>query len=298
MFNPDWGGRDMVGQNIDLILLNSILKQRALEPLQLDRLIDSILNKESPKDKIGIIAQHVIHRLSQTFAETAPITELIATLNNPEQTLPDNLQTVLMSDEFLGLRKILKHLISSEETKDFFSKGSIRSAKNLLGIFEALEKKHSPTHIATRIKELIVGQGISTRDFSSLVWEELQRYRESPLPEQSYQTLLQAVNQEFESIDQKFQSTQSQEGLPIERKLKNLLEKTEFLDLVEILTHLPLDTPKDYNAKLTLALVENFVLSSDYKAKNNQPPIITTPAPTPTPTLVSLLEFLDQRRTA
>jgi hypothetical protein len=288
----------MVGYNINLVLLNNTLKNGTLEPLQLERLIDSTLKKESPQNEIEIIAAHVTKRLS----DLVPVTTLTETIHNPEQTLPDNLQTVLMSKNFLGLRKILKHLISSEETKDFFSKGSIRSAKNLLGIFEALEKKHSPTHIATRIKELIVGQGISTRDFSSLVWEELQRYRESPLPEQSYQTLLQAVNQEFESIDQKFQSTQSQEGLLIERKLKNLLEKTEFLDLVEILTHLPLDTPKDYNAKLTLALVENFVLSSDYKAKNNQPPIITTPAPTPTPTptptLVSLLEFLDQRRTA
>jgi hypothetical protein len=294
MFNPDWGGRDMVGYNIDLVLLNNTLG--TLEPLQLERLIDSTLNKESPQDEIGIIATHVTKRLS----DLVPVTTLTEAINHPEQTLPDNLQTVLMSKNFLGLRKILKHLISSEETKDFFSKGSIRSAKNLLGIFEALEKKHSPTRIATRIKELIVGQGISAEDFSSLVWEELQRYRESPLPEQSYQTLLQAVNQEFESIDQKFQSTQSQEGLPIERKLKNLLEKTEFLDLVEILTHLPLDTPNNHSANLTLALVQSFLLSVNCEAKDNQPPIITTPAPTPTPTptLVSLLESLHQRQTA
>jgi hypothetical protein len=289
MFNPDWGGRDMVGYNIDLVLLNNTLG--TLEPLQLERLIDSTLNKESPQDEIGIIATHVTKRLS----DLVPVTTLTEAINHPEQTLPDNLQTVLMSKNFLGLRKILKHLISSEETKDFFSKGSIRSAKDLLGIFEALEKKHSPTRIATRIKELIVGQGISAEEFSSLIWEELQSHNGNSLQEQVHQTLLEAIKQEFE-----FQSTQQQDDLPITKKLKNLLEKTEFLDLVEILTHLPLDTPNNHSANLTLALVQSFLLSVNCEAKDNQPPIITTPAPTPTPTptLVSLLEFLDQRQPA
>ena len=168
------------------------------------------------------------------------------------------------------------------------------SSKGLLKIFENLEKKHSPTHIATRIKELILGQGISAEDFSSLVWEELQRHRESPLPEQSYQTLLQAVNQEFESIDQKFQSTQPQEGLPIERKLKNLLEKTEFLDLVEILTHLTPYTPNNDTAHVMLDFLVMALSSLDYQ----QPPLETeeTPETQTTPHTPKLADFLQQRR--
>ena len=81
-------------------------------------------------------------------------------------------------------------MINSVKPKNLLSQGFIVRSKGILKIFENLEKKHSPTHIATRIKELILGQGISAEDFSSLVWEELQRHRESPLPEQSYQTLL------------------------------------------------------------------------------------------------------------
>jgi hypothetical protein len=286
MFNPDWGGRDMVGYNIDLVLLNNTLG--TLEPLQLERLIDSTLNKESPQDEIGIIATHVTKRLS----DLVPVTTLTEAINHPEQTLPDNLQTVLMSKNFLGLRKILKHLISSEETKDFFSKGSIRSAKNLLGIFEALEKKHSPTRIATRIKELILGQGISAEDFSSLVYAG--RPDDESLSQCTEEQLFIIVSKQFESINENFQPTQPQEGLPIERKLQNLLEKTEFLDLVGILTHLTPYTPNNDTAHVMLDFLVMALSSLDYQ----QPPLETeeTPETQTTPHTPELAKFLQRHQ--
>jgi hypothetical protein len=267
-----------------------------LTPLQLNRLIDSTLSdknftQESLQKRIRIIAEHVTTRLNGLV----PVTTLTETINHSEQTLPDNLQTVLMSKNFLGLRNILKHLISSEETKDFFSKSSIRSAKNLLGIFEALEKKHSPTHIATRIKELILGQGISAEDFSSLVYAG--RPDDESLSQCTEEQLFIIVSKQFESINENFQPTQPQEGLPIERKLQNLLEKTEFLDLVGILTHLTPYTPNNDTAHVMLDFLVMTLSSLDYQ----QPPLETektpkTPETQTTPHTLKLAEFLQRHQ--
>ena len=124
-------------------VLAKTLGFKNLEPVQLDRLIYSTLRdknftQEYRQNRIRIIAAHVTKRLSDLVS----VTTLTETINSPEQTLPDNLQTILMSKEFLGLRKILNKLISSKSTQILLSQNFMINSKELLGIFETLEEKH------------------------------------------------------------------------------------------------------------------------------------------------------------
>jgi hypothetical protein len=149
------------------------------------------------------------------------------------------------------------------------------------------------THIATRIKELIVGQGISTRDFSSLVYEG--RPDDGPLSQRTEEQLFIIVNKQFESINENFQPTQPQEGLFIEDKLKNLLYTAEFVELVGILTHLTPYTPNNDAAHVMLDFLVMALSSLDFQ----QPPLETETTPTPTPTQRTVsLPDLNHQRTA
>jgi hypothetical protein len=147
------------------------------------------------------------------------------------------------------------------------------------------------THIATRIKELILGQGISAEDFSSLVYAG--RPDDESLSQCTEEQLSIIVSKQFESINENFQPTQPQEGLPIERKLQNLLEKTEFLDLVGILTHLTPYTPNNDTAHVMLDFLVMALSSLDFQ----QPPLETETTPTPIQRTV-LLPSLNHQRTA
>ena len=107
------------------------------DPSDLQISINSAVQSQS-KDQIALIAQHIRQRLSPPI----PITNLIEAIDNPTQDLPDNLQTILMSKEFLGLRKILNKLISSNYAQTLLLPDFINTSKELLGIFETLEEKH------------------------------------------------------------------------------------------------------------------------------------------------------------
>jgi hypothetical protein len=148
------------------------------------------------------------------------------------------------------------------------------------------------THIATRIKELILGQGISAEDFSSLVYAG--RPDDESLSQCTEEQLFIIVSKQFESINENFQPTQPQEGLPIERKLQNLLEKTEFLDLVGILTHLTPYTPNNDTAHVMLDFLVMALSSLDYQ----QPPLAIeeTPETQTTPHTPELAGFLQRHQ--
>jgi hypothetical protein len=146
------------------VVLRRTLENGTLIPLQLDRLIistltDKKLTEESRQNRIRIIAQHVTERLS----DLVPIDELTETINNPEQTLPDNLQTVLMSENFLGLRNVLNKLISSKSTQTLLLPDFIRSSKNLLGILDELGEKYY--FILTKPKLDALKDFFETNDF-------------------------------------------------------------------------------------------------------------------------------------
>ena len=143
------------------------------------------------------------------------------------------------------------------------------------------------THIATRIKKLIVGQGISAEEFSSLVHEG--KHVNQKLSQYNEENFIAVVNQEFEPVSKHFQRKEED----LKDKLENLLGTDEFLPLTTILTHLTPYTPNNDTAHVMLDFLVMALSSLDFQ----QPPLETETTPTPIQKTVSL-PSLNQQRTA
>jgi hypothetical protein len=139
------------------------------------------------------------------------------------------------------------------------------------------------THIATRIKELILGQGISADDFSSLVHEG--KHVNQRLSQYNEENFIAVVNREFEPVSKHFQRKEED----LKDKLENLLGTDEFLPLTTILTHLTPYTPNNDTAHVMLDFLVMALSSLDYQ----QPPLETQKTPR-----VTTLPPLDHERTA
>jgi hypothetical protein len=144
------------------------------------------------------------------------------------------------------------------------------------------------THIATRIKELILGQGISAEDFSSLVHEG--KHVNQRLSQYNEENFIAVVNREFEPVSKHFQRKEED----LKDKLENLLGTDEFLPLTTILTHLTPYTPNNDTAHVMLDFLVMALSSLDYQ----QPPLETekTPKTQTTPHTPELAKFLQRHQ--
>ncbi len=152
---------------------------------------------------------------------------------------------------------------------------------------EQADLHDTATHITTRIKKLIVGQGISAEEFSSLVYEGKHLNRQ--LLQYNEADFIAVVNREFEPVSKHFQRKEED----LKDKLENLLGTDEFLPLTTILTHLTPYTPNNDTAHVMLDFLVMALSSLDFQ----QPPLETETTPTPIQKTVSL-PSLDQQRTA
>lgn len=146
------------------------------------------------------------------------------------------------------------------------------------------------THIATRIKKLIVGQGISAEEFSSLVYEGKHLNRQ--LLQYNEADFIAVVNREFEPVSKHFQRKEED----LKDKLENLLGTDEFLPLTTILTHLTPYTPNNNTAHVMLDFLMMALSSLDYQ----QPPLKTEETPEtqtthPVPELAKFLKTYHQQ---
>lgn len=146
------------------VVLRETLKNRTLEPLELDELIISTLRdkkftQESRQNRIRIIARHIRQRLSSPIS----VDTLIEAIDSPKKDPPDDLKDLLGDQKFWKLRNVLNKLISSKSTQTLLLPDFIRSSKNLLGILDELGEKYY--FILTKPKLDALKDFFETNDF-------------------------------------------------------------------------------------------------------------------------------------